>query len=148
MGPRKEVALIALASMALVGAASPPPEARTFTVELTGQAETNFAEPGGGTGDPNGSGTVTLAVNPANRQVCYDFKISSLSQPFMAHIHKGAPLKNGPPVITLFTGTGTSLRDCAPSTHSQLAEVVRNPSDFYVSIDTLEFPDGALRGQL
>jgi hypothetical protein len=36
----------------------------------------------------------------------------------------------------------------APSTRSQLSEIVADPSRFYVSVDTTEFPDGALRGQL
>jgi len=66
----------------------------------------------------------------------------------MAHIHQGEPLQNGPPVIILFTGTGMKLADCAPSTRDQLGEILNNPSRYYVSIDTTEFPDGALRGQL
>jgi len=140
-------ALVACASVLLVGA-SAPPGARTFIVPLTGEAETNLARPNGGTGDPNGFGIVRLAVNPDNKQVCFEFKLSGLSQPFMAHIHQGGPLANGPPIIALFTGIGTPLRDCAPSTRSQLTEIVGNPSGFYVSVDTLEFPDGAVRGQL
>jgi hypothetical protein len=72
-----------------------------FTVPLTGQEEVNIAHPAGGTGDPRASCLVTLAVDPANRRVCYDFRLSG-----------------------------------------------ENPSNYYVSLDTTEFPDGALRGQL
>ena len=115
---------------------------------LTGQEEVNVAHPAGGTGDPRASGLVTLAVDPANKQVCYRFDVSTDSEPMMAHIHEGAPLQNGPPVIILFTGTRTSLSDCAPSTRSQLSAIVAKPSHYYVSLDTTQFPDGALRGQL
>lgn len=120
----------------------------SFTVPLTGQAEVNVAHPAGGTGDLHASGLVTLAVDPANKRVCYRFRVSTASEPMMAHIHEGGPLQNGPPVIILFTGTGTPLSDCAPSTRSQLSKIVAAPSNYYVSLDTTEFPDGALRGQL
>jgi hypothetical protein len=66
----------------------------------------------------------------------------------MAHIHRGPPLRNGPPVVTLFTGPGGKLDDCVIWLHGQLAEIVANPSDFYVNFETTEFPDGALRGQI
>ena len=66
----------------------------------------------------------------------------------MAHIHQGPPLRNGPPVVTLFTGPGGDLADCVKWTHSQLAQIVADPANFYVSVETTEYPDGALRGQL
>jgi len=62
--------------------------------------------------------------------------------------HAGPPLSNGPPVVTLFTGPGAALDGCVTWLHGQLAEIVANPSSFYVNIETTEFPDGALRGQL
>ena len=142
-------ALIALASTALLGAANPvPPGTMTYTIALTGAAESNFVQPSGGTGDMDATGSVTLALDPANKQVCYDFELSGASTPLMAHIHEGPPLSNGPPVITLFTGPGAELDGCVTWLHNQLAEIVANPADFYVSVGTTEYPDGALRGQL
>jgi hypothetical protein len=120
----------------------------TYTVELTGRAQTNFAHPSGGTGDPDGSGDVWLAIDPAKKQVCFDFRLTGLATPMMAHIHQGAPLKNGPPVVTLFTGLDNDLANCVMWTRGQLAEIVANPSNYYVTVDTTEYPDGALRGQL
>lgn len=139
------------ASMALAGATNVSgnsADVTTFSVPLSGAQEVNIAHPDGGTGDPRASGSVTLSVDPDNRQICYDFRLSGLSEPMMAHVHQGAPLQNGPPVIILFTGTGMKLASCAASTRSQLSEIVANPSHYYVSLDTTEFPDGALRGQL
>lgn len=149
MRPALKIALTVFSSIPLV-ALSPAHVANdaSFTVPLSGKEEVNFAHPSGGTGDPRASGQVKLSIDPENKQVCYDFKLSGAAEPMMAHIHEGAPLRNGPPVIILFTGTGMSLADCAPSTRSQLSEIVADPSHYYVSLDTTQFPDGALRGQL
>ena len=151
MSPNVKVAFLAFASTAIVAAVpgtTSVSNPKTFTVPMNGQEQMNFAFPTGGTGDPDATGSVTLRINPANRQVCYDFRLSGLSEPVMAHIHRGPPLRNGPPVIILFTGANSQLDDCVASTRSQLSEIVDNPSNFYVSIDTAEYPDGALRGQL
>jgi hypothetical protein len=102
----------------------------------------------GGTGDPDGSGSVTIALNPAKRQVCYDFRLSGVSEPLMAHIRQAPALQNGPPIVSLFTGTGEGLDGCAAANTLQLADMIAHPSDYYVSLATTEFPDGALRGQL
>ena len=140
--------LLTLASATLVGAESPFPAMQSLTVPLTGRAETNFAHPSGGTGDPDGSGTVKLVITPVDRQVCFDFRLARVSDPLMAHIRKAPRLMNGPPIVSLFTGIGSSMDGCAEANTGQLAEMIVHPSDFYVSVSTTEFPDGALRGQL
>ena len=146
---RPSVILMAITSTILIGAsAKMDPTTTIYTVPLSGRAETNVAHPTGGTGDMQASGSVKLAINPARKQVCYSFRLSGLSTPLMAHIHEGRALGIGPPVVTLFTGPGGNLDDCVTWTHSQLAEIVAKPSDYYVDIDTTEYPDGALRGQL
>lgn len=124
--------LIALtfASAALMGAVgSASQRTTTFTVPLSGAAETNFAHRAGGTGDMSGSGSVRLAITPGKKQVCYNFTFSGQATPLMAHIHQGRALGIGPPVVTLFTGPGGNLDDCVTWTHSQLAEIVAKPSD-------------------
>lgn len=144
-----KTAVVALSSAALIGAVSATyPPTTTYTVPLSGAAESNFAHPLGGTGDLNGSGSVRLTLDPARKQVCYDFSLSGLSTPLMAHIHEGRPLENGQPVVTLFTGPGAKLDGCVTWLHGQLAEIVAHPSGFYVDLATTEYPDGALRGQL
>lgn len=93
-------------------------------------------------------GGAQISINAAKRQVCYDLKLTGVSDPMMAHIHAGGPLHNGPPVVILFVGTRSKLKDCVASTHSQLSEIVANPQHYYVSVDSIDFPDGALHGQL
>ena len=149
MSSRFGVALIALSASALLGAAPSKPDmagAATFTVALSGQEE--VARTRKWAGDLDGSGLVRLTVDPASREICYDFQLSNLSMPLMAHIHRGPEFGIGPSVVTLFTGPGGELHDCVPWTEKRLAEIVARPSDFYVNLYTTEFPDGALRGQL
>ena len=136
-------------SVSILGAASnPDPTMRTFTVPLTGAAQSNFAHPSGGTGDMDGTGVARLTIDPEGKQLCYDFRLSGLSTPLLANIHHGKMLHNGPPVVTLFTGPGGELDGCVYWLRSQLTEIVSDPQDFYVEIGTTEYPDGALRGQL
>ena len=143
-----KIAWVALASTALVAAAEPIPAEKIYSIALSGQAETNFAHPSGGTGDLDGAGAVTLAIYPVKRQVCFDFSLSDVATPMMAHIRQAPELRNGPPIVSLFTGPGGELDGCAAANTRQLAHMISNPSGYYVSPDTTEFPDGALRGQL
>jgi hypothetical protein len=142
-------ALLAVASLHLAGAAIPSfPALQTFTVPLSGAAVTNVAHPSGGTGDPDGSGIVKLVITPAERQICYDIRLSRVAEPLMAHILQAPRLKNGPPIVSLFIGPGGAMDGCVHANTGQLAEMIAEPSSFYVSIATTEYPDGAVRGQL
>ena len=143
-----KVVCVALASTTLAAAAEPIPTEKIYNIALSGQAETNFAHPFGGTGDLDGSGAVKLAIHPVKRQVCFDFSLSDVATPMMAHIRQAPELRNGPPIVSLFTGPGSELDGCAAANTRQLAHMISNPSGYYVSLATTEFPDGALRGQL
>ena len=142
------VALIAIASTALAAARAPSAEARSFTVPLSAAAQASSLQAIGLAGDSDASGLVKLTVDPESRRICYDFTVTHLSTPLMAHIHKGATQDVGPSVVTLFTGPGGELNDCLTWTEKWLAEIVANPRHFYVNLYTTECPEGALRGQL
>jgi hypothetical protein len=124
------------------------PAAQTFSIALSAQQQLNFTRPSGGTGDPQASGSVKLSIMPAERQICYDFSLRGVDSPLMAHVHHGRPLHNGPPIVSLFTGPGAPVRGCATANTGQLADMIADPSNYYVTLATTEFPDGALRGQL
>jgi len=141
---------VAITSLCLLGTSPPSDDVvRSFNVPLTGAAEGDLAHPVASLGDPDGAGTLKLSINLERKQVCYDFSLSGLDTPMMAHIHRGPPHHVGPSVVTLFTGMGSDeLTKCIPWTNTRLAEIVAQPSNFYVNVYTTEFPDGALRGQL
>lgn len=145
----RRVALIAFASAPLIGAANPNlPEERTLTVPLNGRSELNFAHPSGGTGDLDGSGVVKLTISPEKRKVCYDIEVDGVATPMLAYIHEAPVKQNGPPVVGLLYGVGSNLSGCVPANAGRLSDILSNPSLYYVSIATTEFPDGALRGQI
>lgn len=149
---KAHVALAILASVALVSASLPAgpatPDSATFMVPLSGLAERGFIQAPSLSGDLDGSGMVKLTVDSDRKHICYDFTLSGVATPLMAHIHKGAEMSNGPSVVTLFTGPGADLDGCLLWTEKWLTQIVANPSAFYVNLYTTEFPDGALRGQL
>lgn len=139
------IALIAPLFMAGLAVASPVvPSAHTYIVPLSGDAELVS----GSEGDRDGSGTVKLTVDTATNRICYNFNLTGLATPLMAHIHKGSKYGSGPSVVTLLTGPGAAMRSCVPWTEKWLTQIVAKPKDFYVNLYTTEFPDGALRGQL
>jgi hypothetical protein len=145
----RKVALVALASTALIGAADPDlPGERTLTVPLSGKSELNVAHPAGGTGDPDGSGVVKLTISPEKRKVCYDIELDGVATPMLAYIHEAPKKQNGPPVVGLLYGVGSNLSGCVPANSGRLSDILSNPALYYVSIATTEFPDGALRGQI
>ena len=148
MHPKCKVALFAVLSVPLIGATQSISSNEILTIALSGASVSNFAHPSGETGDLDASGQVKLTIEPAKRQVCYGFRLNGVATPMMAHIQKGAPFTNGPPIVSLFTGPGSALHGCAPANTRQLEDMISNPSSYYVSIATTEFPDGALRGQL
>lgn len=147
--------IAALLTISLTGltpdfaAALPPfPAVHTFSVVLSAEQQMNFAHPSGGTGDPHASGSVKLSIMPAEREICFDFSLHGVDSPLMAHINRGRPLHNGPPIVSLFTGPGAPVHGCALGNTAQLADMIADPADYYVTLATTDYPDGALRGQL
>lgn len=122
--------------------------AKVFTVELTGEAECNT----GGTcnlGDLNGTGTITLFVNPGQQRLCYDLTLADIDTPTAAHIHKAPAGIAGGIFIPFPTPPLGASSDCVEDvTARQLAAVISKPSDYYYNVHNEPFPGGALRGQL
>ena len=102
-----------------------------------------------GPGDPDGTGTVEIRVEPNNDRICWTLFARQIDAATGARIHRGAEGSAGPPVITLTTpdSSGQS-RGCAAIDETLAREMATGSHRFYVSVLTAAFPDGAIRGQL
>ena len=149
--------LAAVVALALAGAASAARldgadlGGRPFSTELTGAEEVDPVTGAVGVGDPDGSGTATITLNPGQEEVCFELTVADIDTPIGAHIHEGAAGTNGPVVVGLepLPPTGdSSSSGCVSLERQEIIEILRDPSNYYVNVHTEDFPDGAIRGQL
>lgn len=134
--------LIVLTVLALVSVAADG--GRKFTTTLTGAAEVP------GPGDPDGSGTASLRLNPGSEQVCFELMVSNIALPATgAHIHVGTITQSGGVVVGLVApdASGTSS-GCVSASRDLILAILQNPEGYYVNVHSTEFPAGAVRGQL
>jgi hypothetical protein len=134
-----------------------------LSARLTGEQEVP------GPGDPDGSGSA--AVHVRRSEVCFDLEWEDISAPTAAHIHFGERGVAGPVVVTFFASSAapnqpptlpetiTEVGGCsdqvvvpegAPFEDATelLGNIRRHPEEYYVNVHNLDFPDGAIRGQL
>jgi hypothetical protein len=138
------IALAAITVLALTSIAADD-SGRKFTTTLTGAAEVP------GPGDPDGSGTATLRLNPGQEQVCWEISVSDVAPITAAHIHVGTSDVAGPVVVPLFPplpdADGFSS-GCNPADRELIMAIIQHPENYYVNVHNADFPAGALRGQL
>ena len=118
---------------------------RPLHAVLTGLAEVP------GPGDPDGLGQATILTDTEQGEVCYEITVANIALPVTAaHIHAGSPFEAGPVVVTLFEGTDEDgfLSGCVSADPAVLAAIQRQPWDYYVNVHNVEYPAGAVRGQL
>ena len=136
--------------MALAGAASADRldgadhGGRPFSTELTGVAEVP------GPGDPDGSGTATITVNPGQEEVCWTIEAEGIQLPATgAHIHEGAVGEAGDVVVPLTPPDERGFSSgCAEVSREVALDILKNPENYYINVHTTDFPNGAIRGQL
>lgn len=138
--------LVAMAVVAagLMSAGAVLAATTTLTAALKGgSAETPV-------GDPDGSGTASITIDPVTRQVCWNITVTNIAPAVASHIHAGAAGVSGGVVVPLdiagFTGSTTGCA-AAPAA-ADLQAILANPAGFYVNVHTADFPAGAVRGQL
>ena len=130
-------AVAALTVVTVAGAGGAPQSAT-----LTGAAEIP------GPGDPDGSGSAALRLNPGQEEICYELTVSNIAPATAAHIHIGAVTVAGPVVVPLAPPTGGSSSACASVDRALVLDILRNPDEYYVNVHNAAFPAGAVRGQL
>jgi hypothetical protein len=134
--------------VALIGAlllAGPALAGHALSTQLTGAAVVP------GPGDPDGSGTATIRVNPGKGEVCWDLSVKNITLPATgAHIHVGAADDFGPIVVALTPpGPSGESTGCIIVNRELAKAIHKNPENYYVDVHTLPlYGAGALRGQL
>jgi CHRD domain-containing protein len=136
------LAVVLVTAVALVPIVGADNGGRPFTTTLTGAAEVP------GPGDPDGTGTAKLWLNPGQGEVCYELSVSGISPAFAAHVHIAPAGIAGPVVIPLAAPTNGSSSACASASRELVLAIIQNPENYYVNVHNVDFPAGALRGQL
>jgi hypothetical protein len=111
--------------------------------------------------NPNGEATrdldgrATSYVSACGSLVRYALSWSAIGRPTEAHIHQGSAGIDGP-VAVMFFGVQDGLPSTVDGVAGEVAGVdpritraiTESPSSFYTNVHTVEFPGGAVRGQL
>jgi hypothetical protein len=139
---RLAVAAVVLITVAMTAAIAEA-GGRTFTTTLTGAAEVP------GPGDPDGSGQATITLNPGQGEICYQLSVTGISPALAAHIHVGTATQAGPVVVGLAPpDAGGSSSGCTSADPALIKAIMKNPENYYVNVHNVDYPAGALRGQL
>ena len=88
-----------------------------------------------------------LGSTSAGDQVCFDIQLSGVDDVILAHIHAAPAGVNGPVVID-FMFPENGLDGCVTADRNLMRAIRRNPAGYYVNVHSVEFPGGAVRGQL
>ena len=115
---------------------------RLLTAELLGANEVP------GPGDPDGSGTALVSVNPSDERLCYELNVAGIAPATAAHVHEAPAGTAGPVVVGLTPHSDGSSSGCLTADKSLLKDIKKDPAEYYVNVHNAEFPAGALRGQL
>ncbi len=119
-------AVCAVALPALLATAVPAAgvgNGRRLTTSLTGAAERP------GPGDPDGSGTARLRVNPGTGVNCYDLAVRGIEPANAAHIHEGSRDVAEPVVLALAAPTGGPRRRSHPGVGGRHGDGVPLPEN-------------------
>lgn len=150
---RSRLAVLALIALGVVALAIPALSlAGKNTVEVDAKLQGQNEVPG--PGSKKGKGDIQVFLKAKKHKVCFQLEVSKLDPIVAGHIHKGVEGVAGKIKVTLFedsqglAGDG-SYAGCVKNVKKKLIKkIAAHPEKFYVNLHTLEFPDGAVRGQL
>lgn len=136
------LAAAAVLGSAAVSAAAREDTGKRFRVTLEGENEVPV------TGDPDGTGTAVIRINPGRGQLCYTLSVSGIEPATAAHVHEAPAGSAGPVVVGLTAPSSGSSSGCVAISRAQATEIIRDPENYYVNVHNTPYPGGALRGQL
>jgi hypothetical protein len=115
---------------------------KKFELTLTGAVEVPVP------GDPDGTGSATIRINPGQGQLCYTLTVSGIAPATAAHIHEAPAGAAGKVVLGLAAPTDGTSEGCISISRELAKEIMKDPGDYYINVHNAEFPGGALRAQL
>jgi hypothetical protein len=111
--------------------------------------------------DFDSRGRASVRIDVDDGEVCFEVSFDRGGTPNRGHIHVGEEGVNGGIVVTFFELVGLPadprndqlerrqrLSDCVDADPAVLADIVENPSGYYVNLHNARFPGGFVRGQL
>jgi hypothetical protein len=100
-------------------------------------------------GDPDGGGVAVVTLNQGQGEVCINMTLTNIAQPTLAHIH-AAPAGTNGPVVVNFTSliSGFTVNGCVSADPALIKAIRQHPELYYVNAHNVDFPAGAVRGQL
>ena len=137
--------LMLVGLFAIIGSAAAADGGRRFTITLTGAAEVP------GPGDPDGSGTAVLWLNPGQEEVCWEIQVSAITLPASgAHIHVGTASEFGAILVHLSRPDASGFSSgCTTVDRDVIKAIIQSPENYYVNAHTQPlYGAGAIRGQL
>jgi len=136
-----------LLSFALMGSNGYPGDVHMHEHELKAKLTGSAEAPG--PGDLDGKGNAKITLKP-DHQVCWEIKVKNITLPARAaHIHFGAAGVPGPVVVALSAPDAKGKSSgCTTVTHELHMNLHMHPELYYVNVHNVDFPGGAVRGQL
>lgn len=135
------ISALAIVCLVVLGTSSAALAATTqLSASLSGANEV-------GDGDPDGTGSAVVDIDPETGEVCFAITVSGVDAPSAAHIHVGGAGTNGGVVVD-FDWANTNGEGCVTAPSPTLVAITTNPSLYYVNVHNADFPGGAVRGQL
>lgn len=157
-------AKVAIATMAVVAATSGVSHAQSTPKATHGQSGwMDGSEVVPGPGHPSGRLAYILVLETAPQRLCHVLSPSqNIGQATSAALHRGAPGTNGPIELTLKTPTSpgqvsgcfnpvpteTPETDPTTLTFDEYNDLLAHPTDYYIVVNTVDYPQGAVRKQL
>lgn len=141
------IALLLLAAFALPAAAQGE---RPGVLAVALHAPMSGANEAPGPGDPDGMGYARFLFSSNTGEMCYALAVQNITLPAVgAHIHRAPAGSPGPIVIPLTPPDASGMSSgCVTVDMALMAEILANPSAFYVNVHTTDYRPGAIRGQL
>lgn len=110
-------------------------------IPLSGGQETEAA-------DADGHGFFTYSIDGTT--FCWTLAWQDIATPTAAHVHVGPRHVAGPVVIPLDVDglPGPDMSGCTTISADLAAAISANPRGYYANVHNVDFPAGAIRGQL